>query len=123
MATLPKPDLSKIEFPRIDFSHLDAAKAVDTVTAALRDGAYITIGLGVIGVQTASEVAKTTATKAQEIAKQYTSKLETATKQYNDKVQTATKQYGHKVQTATKQARTAAGTATKQVKGVVRNAA
>ena len=112
-----------IDVTNIDFSRLDAAKTVDSVTSALRDGAYITIGLGVIGARTAAEVATTTTAKVQEITRQYATKVQDATQQYGSKLQTANRQYGNKVQAATKQARTAAEAATKQVKGIVRSAA
>ncbi len=105
MATLP-------QLPTVDFTRLDAAKAVDTVTNVLRDGAYITIGLGVLGAQQAAELAKTTTVKLQDTSKQYSDKLQDAGKQYADKLQQA----GDKARTATE-------TLTKQVRGLVGSAA
>jgi len=46
---LPKFDLSKIDLPKFDLPKLD-----DNVTAALRDAAYITVGLGVTAVERAA---------------------------------------------------------------------
>jgi len=113
MATLPQ--LPTIELPTIDFTRLDAAKAVDTVTNVLRDGAYITIGLGVLGAQQAAELAKATSVKVQDATK----KAQGATK----KAQDLSKQYADKMQHAGEQARTATETFTKQVRGLVGSAA
>jgi DNA-binding ferritin-like protein len=117
MATLPQ--LPTIDFPTIDFSRLDAAKAVDSVTNVLRDGAYITIGLGVLGAQQAAELAKATSVKVQDATKDATKKAQDATK----KAQDLSKQYADKMQQAGEQARTATETFTKQVRGLVGSAA
>jgi methionine aminopeptidase len=104
MAQLPQlPQL-----PTIDFTKLDAAKAVDTVTNVLRDGAYITIGLGVLGAQQAAEMAKSASVKVQDATK---------------KAQDLSKQYADTMQHAGEQARTATETFTKQVRGLVGSAA
>jgi hypothetical protein len=53
---MPKFEMPKFEMPKIDLTKVDVAGFV-------RDGAYATIGLGVIGVQQATELAKTLTTK------------------------------------------------------------
>jgi hypothetical protein len=58
---LPKFEMPKFEMPTIEMPKLDLTK-VD-LAGFVRDGAYATIGLGVIGVQQATELAKTLTTK------------------------------------------------------------
>ena len=58
---MPKFEMPTIEMPKFDMPKIDLTK-VD-VAGFVRDGAYATIGLGVIGVQQATELAKTLTTK------------------------------------------------------------
>jgi hypothetical protein len=100
------------QLPTVDVTRLDAAKAVDTVTNVLRDGAYITIGLGVLGAQQAAE-----------LTKQYAGKVQHASEQARTATESFTTRYTAKVHQAGEQARTATETLTKQVRGLVGSAA
>ena len=60
---LPKVELPKIELPKIELPKVDATK----VTGVARDGMYATIGLGVVGVQQATELAKHLTTKVTDL--------------------------------------------------------
>ena len=59
----PKVDLPKVELPKIELPKVDATK----VTGVARDGMYATIGLGVVGVQQATELAKHLTTKVTDL--------------------------------------------------------
>jgi hypothetical protein len=66
------------QFPTIDLSHLDAAKLADKATAMVRDGLYITVGVGVLGAQQIAEFAQQSAKKWQDAidqGKQNTEKM------------------------------------------------
>ena len=94
MASLP-------QFPTIDLSHLDAAKMADKATAVVRDGLYITVGIGVLGAQQVAEFATQSAVKFQD----------------------ALEQAKHNADKASKQAKTAVDKANQQVRGLVGTAA
>ena len=75
---MPKIDLPKIELPKIDMPKFDLPKVdmpkvelpkVDTtkVAGVVRDGMYATIGLGVVGAQQATQLAKQLTTKVTEL--------------------------------------------------------
>jgi hypothetical protein len=66
------------QFPTIDLSHLDAAQLADKATAMVRDGLYITVGVGVLGAQQIAEFAQQSAKKWQDAidqGKQNTEKM------------------------------------------------
>lgn len=50
---LPKFDLPKFEFPKFDMPTFDLPAVDEKFTAAIRDAAYITVGLGVVAVERA----------------------------------------------------------------------
>jgi len=60
---MPKFDMPKFDMPKVELPAIDATK----VTDAVRDGVYVTIGLGVVGVQQATELAKQLATKVTDL--------------------------------------------------------
>ncbi|MFZ4719423.1 MAG: hypothetical protein ACOYMR_08355 [Ilumatobacteraceae bacterium] len=119
------------QFPSIDLSRVDALKtaekAAEKVGTVLRDGAYITIGLGVLGVQQATQFAKDLGVKAQEsadksqaAAKDFTAKAQSTVKDVTAKAQLAAKDVSSKAQGA---AKTATKTATSTVKSTAKTAA
>lgn len=50
---LPKFELPKFDLPKFDVDSFDLPAIDDKLTAALRDAAYITVGLGVVAVERA----------------------------------------------------------------------
>jgi hypothetical protein len=53
----PKIDLRNIDFPMIDFAAIDFPSIdVSKLTDAVRDAAYLTVGLGIAAVEQAREI-------------------------------------------------------------------
>lgn len=80
MATFP-------QFSSIDMSHLDAGKAAEKAVAVVRDGVYITVGLGVLGVQRAAEFVKTSNDQMKQFVDETNDQVKRFVEQSNDRVQ------------------------------------
>ena len=116
MASLP-------QFPTIDLSHFDAAKMADKATAVVRDGLYITVGIGVLGAQQVAEFAKQSAVKFQDAVEQAKHNADTTSKQTKVAIDKASKQTKVAVDKASKQAKVAVDKANKQVRSLAGAAA
>jgi uncharacterized protein HemX len=87
--------MSDVTFPGIDFSKIDLSKAVTELNDALKEGAYVAVGLGVLGFQ-----------RAQVQRVELTKQLEAQWEQLGDLPTTAVTQFEGLTQAARTQAET-----------------